>query len=139
MTKAKLKKLPCPTEDAEQKNLITWAEVAASRYPELRLLYHVPNSGGGPQHINYSRKLKAMGLKSGVPDLVLPVARQGFHGLYLELKRRAGGDVSEAQRRWHFELRQEDYRVEVCRGADAARDVLIDYLTKPEAPWLTPG
>lgn len=30
--------------------------------------------------------LKRQGVKAGVPDICLPVARNGYHGLHIELK-----------------------------------------------------
>lgn len=70
------------SETTEQIALFNWAKRTESILPELALMYHVPNEGkrsnGGI--------LKAAGLKSGVPDICLPVANNGFHGLYIELK-----------------------------------------------------
>jgi hypothetical protein len=54
-------------------------------------------------------------------------ARGPYHGLFLELKRIKGGVVSPEQDRWHAELRAQGYRVEVCKGAEAAWTVLLDY------------
>ena len=70
------------SETTEQIALFNWAKRTESILPELALMYHAPNEGkrsnGGI--------LKAAGLKSGVPDICLPVANNGFHGLYIELK-----------------------------------------------------
>lgn len=55
-------------------------------HPELQLLYHVPNEG--KRTWRTGARLKSEGLKPGVPDLCLPVARGKYHGLYVELKRR---------------------------------------------------
>ena len=41
-------KLPVPTEAQEQMTLFSWAAMQSGKYPELNLLYHVPN--GGSRH-----------------------------------------------------------------------------------------
>ena len=36
-------KMPVPTEAQEQMTLFSWAAMQSGKYPELNLLYHVPN------------------------------------------------------------------------------------------------
>ena len=81
-----------PLEDAEQRVIFQWAAMETAACPELWLLYAIPN--GGKRAIKTAIALKAQGVKSGVPDMCLPVARGGYHGLYIELKRQKGGTVS---------------------------------------------
>lgn len=40
-------KMPVPTEAQEQMTLFSWAAMQSGKYPELNLLYHVPNGGSG--------------------------------------------------------------------------------------------
>lgn len=115
-----------PTESMEQQWLFQWARMSEGRYPELALMYHVPNEGKRSRATG--GRLRAEGLRSGVPDICLPVARGGYHGLYIELKRRKGGRVTEAQEEWIAGLRAQGYRAEVCRGFDEASDVILAYL-----------
>ena len=119
-----------PTEEQEQAAVFEWVTIMRNRLPELDLLHHIPN--GGDRHPAVAAKLKAQGVKRGVPDLCLPVARGGFHGLYIELKRKKGGRVSEDQHGWLSELSAQGYRAEVCHGAEEACDVLYKYLTEVE-------
>lgn len=84
--------LPAPAESVEQQYLFQWARMQAGRWPELEMLYHVPNEG--KRNPAAGARLVAEGLKRGVPDICLPVARGGCHGLYIELKRERGGVVS---------------------------------------------
>ena len=72
------------SEDAEQEKVVCWAKLMSNAYPDLELLYHVPN--GGSRNKAEVSKLKRMGVRAGVPDLVLPVPRAGYAGLYIELK-----------------------------------------------------
>ncbi len=121
-------RLPPPTESAEQKALMEWAEIQSGKYPELDLLYHVPN--GGSRRKAEAGRLRAEGVKSGVPDLCLPVARGGYHGLYVEMKRIEGGKVSENQATWLRRLAEEGYASYLCEGKAAAIRVIMDYLKK---------
>ena len=115
-----------PSEREEQVNLIRWSTLLSKLHPELRLLHAIPN--GGHRNIVTAKKLKAEGVSAGVPDLSLPVPRLDSHGLYVELKRRKGGRLSDEQTWWIAELRRQGYRVEVCRGWDKARAAIETYL-----------
>lgn len=128
---AKLK-IPVPSEHCEQVRLFEWAALAKSTMPELGLLYAIPN--GGARHKAVAGKLRAEGVKSGVPDLCLPVPRGGFHGLYIELKRQKGGRVSKGQQQWIADLRAQGYSAVVCEGWMAASEVLTAYLALSRAP-----
>ena len=87
-----------PTESEEQQALFRWAAYESGAHPELALLYHIPNEG--KRSLVAGAKLRAEGLKRGVPDICLPVPRGKWHGLYIELKRLRGGRVSDEQQRW---------------------------------------
>jgi len=118
----------CPTEAHEQRTLIQWATLAAVEEPRLRLLMMIPNGAARP---GTRGALVAQGLRSGVPDLFLPVPSGRYHGLWLELKRRSGGRVTPEQREWITRLRGQGYRAEVCRGWEEARHCIVDYLAGP--------
>lgn len=113
-------------EHQEQALLMNWCEVMEGAFPELKLLYAIPN--GGVRHIGTAKKLKAEGVKPGVPDLCLPVARKGFHGLYIEMKREKGGRLSDPQKWWAENLTKQGYRAVMCQGMAEAKKELISYL-----------
>lgn len=123
--------LPIPTESEEQQAVMEWAEAASGKWPELRLLYHVPNEG--QRSMATGGRLRAEGLKSGVPDICLPSAHGQYHGLYIEMKRRQGGRTSPEQKEWLAALEAEGYQTALCRGADAAIEIITDYLALPKA------
>lgn len=114
------------TEACEQEALFAWTEYQKSKYPELELMYHIPN--GGSRNKIEAARLKAQGVKPGVPDVCLPVPRGKYHGLYIELKRTQGGRVSNEQFEWLDKLFVYGYAVAVCRGWEAARDVIVKYM-----------
>lgn len=118
--------LPVPHEAQEQMWLFDWCRMASVKWPVLDLLYHCPN--GGSRNKIEAARLKAQGVKSGVPDLFLPAPVGKFHGLYIEMKRRKGGTLSLEQKEWISRLREQGYRVEVCKGFQEAADLIEEYL-----------
>ena len=113
-------------EDDEQRMLIDWAGLMSGRYRELRLLYHIPNEGKRSRATG--GRLKGMGLKKGVPDLCLPVPRGGYHGLYVEMKRKDGGTATPEQKEWLRALDEQGYAVTLCHGWQAAAKEIEGYL-----------
>ena len=114
------------TEEEEQRLLFSWAHYMMGTLPELALLFHIPN--GGRRSAAEAGRFKAMGVKAGVPDLFLPVPKGGYSGLFIELKRKNGGTLSDTQRDWLDDLAVRGFRAVMCHGWEAARDVLLDYL-----------
>lgn len=113
------------SEHEEQCLVIARAEALAPSVPALRLLFAIPN--GGHRHKATAGKLKAEGVRKGVPDMCLPVPAGGCHGLYIELKAQKG-QASPEQLEWIDALRAQGYRAEVCVGADEAWGVICEYL-----------
>ena len=118
---------PIPTESVEQQALFKWANMASGKWPELEMLYHVPNEG--KRSYKTAARLKAEGLKSGVPDICLPVPRGGHHGLYIELKRVKNSRVTQDQLDWIEALIAQGYVAAVCRGCDEAIELITRYLS----------
>ena len=117
---------PLPSESVEQQRLFQWAAYEYGKWPELRLMYHIPNEGKRTR--GTGGRMRAEGLKKGVPDICLPVARNGCHGLYIEMKRQAGGRITPEQSRWMDDLHAQGYEVALCRGWEAASRIITDYL-----------
>ncbi|MHB8388268.1 MAG: VRR-NUC domain-containing protein [Acidobacteriaceae bacterium] len=115
-----------PSEHAEQVALFQWAALASKRFPELKLLHAIPN--GGARHIAVARKLKVEGVKAGVPDIFLPAARGGYHGLYIELKRSKGPKPTKEQEAWLRALTKAGYLALWARGWEMARMMIESYL-----------
>ena len=118
------------TERQHQQHVIKWAKEHSEEFPELNLLYHIPNERiCSPK---YGKLLKLAGVKAGVPDLCLPVARAGFHGLYLEMKA-PEGRLSASQKEWLTLLTAQGYQTAACYSWVEAVEILQKYLTQPEA------
>lgn len=117
---------PCPSEEQEQAALLAWAAVYAGQYPALHWLFHPAN--GGSRHIAEAVKFRSLGVKPGVPDLILLHPARGYHGWVGEMKAK-GGKLSAPQKRWIAYLRSQGYFAEVFHGWDAARESLVWYLS----------
>ena len=110
------------TEHEIQVNCVNYFRL---RYPK-GLIYAIPN--GGQRNVIVAAKLKSEGVLSGVPDLHIPIAKKGFHGLYIELKKGKAGKVSDNQLTIMEKLQSEGYRCEVCRSFDDFRNVVDNYM-----------
>lgn len=108
------------------------AALYTGQVPALALLFAIPN--GEARSVVTGARLKAAGVKRGVPDLFLPVARPtGAYGLFLELKDpRYATRVRPEQEAWHVALRAQGYACEVVAGWEAAWNTLITYLDRPD-------
>lgn len=108
-------------EHLEQSALINWFHI---QYPEY-LIFAVPNMGKRDYALaNY---LKKEGLTAGIPDLVIPMPRKAYHGLFIEMKRPGGAKPSEEQSWWLQALTGQGYLATVCYGFEPAKKVIGDY------------
>jgi len=95
------------------------------RYPGLALMYAIPNGGGRTKA--EAGMLKAEGVLKGVPDLFLPAQIGSYGGLFIEMKRTQGGQISNAQKDMICKLKAQGYAVAVCHGADEAIEAIKNY------------
>lgn len=120
-------KMRMPTESQEQQALFKWADLSLGRYPELELLFAVPN--GRKRSVIDGYLLKKEGVKRGIPDIFLPVARKGYHGLFIELKRDSQrAKLTPQQSEMLSKLLAQGYYVTVCYGWKSAAMTLQSYL-----------
>ncbi|CEP50287.1 VRR-NUC domain-containing protein [[Clostridium] sordellii] len=113
-------------EETEQMTLIDWCNINICKYPELKLIYHIPN--GGKRNKLEAARLKRGGVKKGVPDLCLPVSKGAYHGLYIEMKF-GNGRTSKEQKEWINDLTEQGYKAIVCNGFEEAKDTIIKYMS----------
>lgn len=115
------------SEDSHQIALFGWTALPEikTKYPELKWLFAVPN--GGFRNKATAGKLKASGLKKGVPDICLPIKRGIYSGLWIELKVKKNKPTPE-QLEWISLLQSQGFGACVCVGFQEARDMLIKYL-----------
>jgi len=121
------------SETQQQKALIKWFRL---NYPELEmLLFSIPNganfsSASNKQRYGQVNKLKAEGMKKGVPDLMLAFPCNGFAGLFLEMKDEGKTlcSLSKEQAAYIETLNAVGYCAVWCAGFDVAKAAIVAYL-----------
>lgn len=105
----------------------------ARQHPVARRAFAVPN--GGHRHIRVAAKLKAEGVRAGVLDVLLPVARGGAHSLWIEFKAGRNRPTPE-QEAEAAALREDGFTVLMTNSLDEALAVTADYLDGKVGPEL---
>lgn len=117
-----------PSEASEQIALFSWIDrIGIAREPRLELAFHVPN--GEHRELAVGAKLKTMGVRPGVPDVLLPVACRGWIGLAIELKVGAN-TMSPEQAIWRERLLIAGWHHELHYSWVAAARCLSWYLDR---------
>ena len=113
-------------EAEQQKQVVTWARWASKsgKYPMLEMLHCSLN--GVKLSKTQASIAKAQGMLSGVPDLFLPVPKNGYHGLFIEMKY-GSNKVTENQEKFLQNAANVGYAVSVCYSAQEAIKRIEDY------------
>jgi len=115
------------SEHEEQVALFKWWEFACHSFGlNSKCLFAIPN--GGKRDVVIAKRLKQEGVKSGIPDIFLAVPREGKHGLFIELKKKKGGKVSENQKICISLFSALEYKAIVCNGWLDAKEEIEEYL-----------
>lgn len=115
-----------PAESWEQTCIFTFAQRNEHIYPELK--YMTGSLNGVKLSIGAAKKAKAQGLKKGFPDIFLPVKRNGYSGLFIELKRLKGSYATPEQKEFLKFLNEQGFKAVVCKGHKAAIEEIENYL-----------
>ena len=115
------------SEEHEQARLIQWASRPAVRAiaPELAFLFHTPN--GGKRDAFVGAQMTALGVKRGVPDLLLPLQRNGHTGLAIEFKSLTG-TTTPHQDAFLSYLRSQGWHTAIARTAEQGQHILAQYV-----------
>ena len=147
LTPPVLKAKADPTESEEQQALIKWADEtplsADADSPRIGdFLFSLPNGAAtqgrfnmnGQRFSSAAMRLKREGLRPGVPDLMLAIPSQNFHGLFIEMKRakRSKSVVRDGQKEWLERLNSQGYKAVICYGCEQAQQAITDYLNPPK-------
>lgn len=113
------------TEDGEQEAVIQWAALMRNAHPELLNLYHVPNEGKRSKA--EAARQQRLGLRRGVPDLILDYPKGIYHGLRVEMKVKPNKTTAD-QEAWLERLARAGYCVAVCYSAQVAIETIDAYI-----------
>ncbi|MCK5616949.1 VRR-NUC domain-containing protein [Candidatus Pacearchaeota archaeon] len=112
-------------ESEHQKAFFKWCAIMEKQHPCLKWIHSIPNEG--KRSAANGARMKAQGLKSGILDICLPYASNGFYGLYIELK--AGKNKLTANQKAFKEyLDANGYKTAVCYSWIEAKEILLEYL-----------
>ena len=123
-------------EDCIQYDFFAWVNTYKVRFWQLDLIFAIPNGS----NISKTQRavMQATGLRSGVPDVCVPIFRldrselidKACIALWIEFKSDAG-KLSSAQKEWKEKLELAGHRVEIHRSWITAANVVIEYLNLP--------
>jgi hypothetical protein len=114
-------------EADEQKKVIQWARISSKnviKYPMLTMLHCSLN--GVPLTASQAGRAKQQGMLRGVPDLFLPVPKNGYFGLFIEMKSAHGRPTPE-QLEFLNNVGSMGYMTKICYSADEAIEVIQKY------------
>ena len=129
LLRPKAVKLLEPLETIEQQIFMNLVHAHVRQHPELALMFAVPN--GARTGMRQAIKLHREGMRAGIPDICLPIARGGYVGWWGELKRKKTGYLSTQQKEIISALRVQGHWACWHRGADEMFADLLWYLSLP--------
>jgi hypothetical protein len=112
-------------EHDEQVGVFNKLRSCEQDHPDLAFVFAVPN--GGARHPAVAGRLKAEGVKRGVPDICIPIPRKGFHGLFIEMKV-GKNTITPDQKAYRDFLIRQGYDHAVCYGQEEALTRMGTYL-----------
>lgn len=113
----------CYNEHEVQRNF--FIELEARGIPERSVIHAIPN--GSFRTKKTAARLKAEGVRAGVLDVFVPVARCGYHGLYIEFKY-GTNKMTEEQNTFASRVQRQNYDVRIFYNGKTAANYLQQYL-----------
>ena len=113
-----------PSEHDEQVSLFQEMALRAKQDPRWGKAFAIPN--GGLRNVIVAKKLRAEGVRKGVSDIFIPVPAGPYCGMFLEMKRRKGGFVSQEQCDFLCSV-EVDYFTAIGHGAQHAIELVSTY------------
>lgn len=114
-----------PEHDLQAMVVQWWSYKHREFYLPECLLFAVPN--GGMRNRIVAAKLKAEGVRSGIPDMMLAAPNGDYHGLFIEHKIKPKKPSVE-QDRVIGDLRDQGYQVAVSYSYDETVRHICSYL-----------
>jgi hypothetical protein len=116
----------------EQANLFAWLNCVRYRGQAIGLsAYAVPNGShlAGDERVRAIQmaKLKKQGFKIGVPDVIIDIPVEPYHGLRIEMKRVHRSETSDAQLEWQKRMLANGYQAVIAKGFLEARMAVVKY------------
>ena len=114
------------SEERLQSEVVKYIQL---QYPKAR---YCASLGGQYQPFQAQRnRAKRTGYSKGFPDLFIYEARNGYHGLALEIKTIKGRATKE-QKEWIEALNDRGYKPEVVKGLPAILNLIDSYMNEKD-------
>jgi hypothetical protein len=120
------------SEHLEQARLFAWIKKHEKLYPDLSLIFAIPN--GGYRNDTTAARIKVEGVRRGVPDIMVPIPTSDptgktIPGMFIEMKSESkSARLSPEQKEMIGRLSAVGYRTEVCHGCHEAKKAITQYL-----------
>ena len=114
------------SEERLQSEVVKYIQL---QYPKVK---YCASLGGQYQPFQSQRnRARRTGYSKGFPDLFVYEARNGFHGLALEIKT-IKGRARKEQKEWIEALNDRGYKAEVVKGLPAILDLIDGYMNEKD-------
>lgn len=114
-------------ESELQKNIFKWAEMLSKRFTFLRFM--TSSLVGINLTIPQRVRAKAMGVKKGVPDIVLYYSANGYNGFAIELKVKPNRPTKE-QKEFIKHLQNNGWYADICYSLEEFIEHFYKFLGK---------
>ncbi|TAL65664.1 MAG: VRR-NUC domain-containing protein [Burkholderiaceae bacterium] len=115
-----------PSEDQIHRECAAWVFAHEALLPQLRWLTHVPN--GGKRSRGEAGKMRAMGVRKGVVDWLLPFSSPKglYRGLAIEIKSQKGA-LSDEQDEFLQTALADGWLVGVARSLEQFTELVMKW------------
>lgn len=113
------------SEHSEQVALFEALQIHSKKEPMLQWAFAIPN--GFYSTPAQKHKMRNEGLKPGVWDIFLPVARKGYHGLFIEMKF-GKNTLSDQQKEFHKFIENQNYLGCIAYHWEQAYRYILEYI-----------
>lgn len=110
------------SEEEHLAKVLRWRDAVKEELPGIELLFSLRSAKTSPRRI-----------EEGLPNLMLPIAFPGYHGLFIEMKR-LGAKITDSQHRFLYKMQEQGFCSVACFGAEAAMEVIRWYYGKSQFP-----
>ena len=112
------------SEERLQSEVVKYIQL---QYPKAK---YCASLGGIRTSFKQAVKAKRTGYVKGFPDLFIYEARNGYHGLALEIKTHKGR-ATEVQKQWIQDLQDRGYKATIGKGLPECLQIIDDYMNQP--------
>lgn len=112
------------SEHEIQKEYFSILKFSENKHPVIPYIFCIPN--GGARHIKVAMKMKAEGVKRGVPDIFIPYVVNGYGGAWIETKTDTG--VMSQHQKDYKKFLESQYKHYLCRSVSEMIEATENYL-----------